>query len=85
MPALQRVNSIDFAQGDPWDFMHLLFENIVKNLISMWKEKFKGLNAGSQNFIIPEHIWEVIGQKMVAATRDIPAAFIISLSNIADD
>ncbi len=35
MPALSRVGSLNFARGVPWDFMHLLFENIVKNLFNL--------------------------------------------------
>jgi hypothetical protein len=35
MPMFGRVGSIDYAQGVPWDFMHLLFENVVKNLVNL--------------------------------------------------
>ncbi|KJA13854.1 hypothetical protein HYPSUDRAFT_151076, partial [Hypholoma sublateritium FD-334 SS-4] len=30
MPALSRVGSLNYARGVPWDFMHLLFENIAE-------------------------------------------------------
>jgi hypothetical protein len=67
MPALSRVNSMDFARGIPWDFMHLLYENVVKNLVKLWKGKFKKLDDGTQDYIIPKHIWEQIGEETVAA------------------
>jgi hypothetical protein len=86
MPALsQRVNSMDFARGIPWDFMHLLYENVVKNLVKLWKGKFKGLDDGTQDYIIPEHIWKQIGEETVAAVKDNPSAFVRSLGNIDND
>ena len=52
MPALQRVGSIDYARGVPWDFMHLLLENVIKNLVNLWMAKFKGLDTGTEDYLI---------------------------------
>ncbi|KAJ7207687.1 hypothetical protein C8J57DRAFT_1258073 [Mycena rebaudengoi] len=43
LPALRRVGSLDFARSFPWNIMHLFFENIVKNLVNLWKGNFKSL------------------------------------------
>jgi hypothetical protein len=85
MPALQRVGSIDYARGVPWDFMHLLLENVVKNLVHLWMGKFKGLDAGTEDYVIPDHIWKDIGLETVAAVRKVPSAFVRSLGNIVED
>ena len=85
MPALQRVGSIDYARGVPWDYMHLLLENVVKNLVHLWMGKFKGLDDGIEDYIIPDHIWKEIGNETVAAIKDIPSAFVRSLGNIFED
>lgn len=85
MPAWTRMGSINYARGVPWDFMHLLFENVVKNLVYMWMGKFKGLDAGSEEYIIPPAIWKEIGQETVDAVKDIPSAFVRSLGNLAED
>lgn len=85
MPGLTLVNSLNYARGMPWDFMHLLFENVVKNLVHLWTGRFKGLDDGVYDYIIPEHIWEEIGAETVAAVRNIPAAFVRALGNIAKD
>ena len=85
MPALTRVGSIDYARGVPWDFMHLLFENVVKNLVHLWMGKFKGLDAGKEDYIIPPEIWKEVGQETVDAVKDIPSAFVRSLGNLAED
>ena len=76
MPTWTCVGSINYACGVPWDFMHLLFENVVKNLVYMWMGKFKGLDAGSEEYIIPPAIWKEIGQETVNAVKDIPGAFV---------
>lgn len=85
MPVLLHVGSLDYARRIPWDFMHLLFQNVVKNLVHLWMGKFKNLDAGSGDFVIPEHIWKEIGIETVAVTRDIPAAFVGTLGNLAGD
>ena len=85
MPALQCVGSIDYARGVPWDFMHLLLENVIKNLVYLWMGKFKGLDTGTEDYVIPERIWKSIGLETVAAVRTVPSAFVHSLGNIAED
>ena len=85
MPAIGRVGSLDYGRGVPWDFMHLLFENVVQNLVKLWMGKFKGLNDGSGDFTIPKAIWKKIGDETVAAMKQIPAAFVRLLGNLAED
>jgi len=85
MPAIGRVGSLDYGRGVPWDFMHLLFENVVQNLVMLWMGKFKGLDNGTGDFIIPKAIWIKIGDETVAAMKEIPAAFVRLLGNLAED
>ena len=85
MPALTHVSSINYARGIPWDFMRLLLENVVKNVINLWMGKFKGLDTGTKDYEIPEHIWRIIGKETVETVKHIPAAFVRSLGNLAED
>jgi hypothetical protein len=85
MPALTRVGSIDFARGVPWDYMHLLLENVVKNLFNMWKGTFKGIDDGKEEYIIPEEDWTKIGKETANAITSIPAAFVRRLGNPVED
>jgi hypothetical protein len=71
-PILSWVCSIDYAQSCPYDWMHLLLENVVQNLVKLWTGRFPGIPAG-QNFEIAANIWEKIGEETAAATRDICA------------
>ena len=63
MPGLNRVESIDYARGVPWDWMHLFLENVVKALFHLWQGKYKGLDAGKEDYIIPDATWKLIGQE----------------------
>ena len=85
MPALSRVGSLDYAWGASLDFMHLLFENVVKNMVNLWMGRFKNLDAGEQDYIIPSSIWKEIGEETVAAVKHIPSAFVRSLKNFVED
>jgi hypothetical protein len=47
--------------------------------------RFKNLDAGVEDYIIPASIWTEIGKETVSAGKNIPAAFVRSLGNIADE
>ncbi|KAJ3500927.1 hypothetical protein NLJ89_g9571 [Agrocybe chaxingu] len=85
MPAFSRVGSLNYARGMPWDFMHLLFENVVKNLFNMWMGSFKNLTSENEDFIIPADIWKKIGKETVNAVKYIPSQFVRSVKNLVDD
>ncbi|KAF7335395.1 hypothetical protein MVEN_02192100 [Mycena venus] len=80
LPVLRRVGSMDFARSYPWDLMHLFFENIIPNLVSLWKGTFKGLDSGREDYELSEEVWEEIWKETTEATSDIPAAFSRSLA-----
>jgi hypothetical protein len=84
-PALHCVSSVDLAQCYPWDWMHLFLENIIPALIKLWMGKYKGLDVGTEDYEIDEEVWYEIGHEMEEAVKDIPAAFVRSLPNIATD
>jgi Transposase family tnp2 len=44
---LFKLSSLTFPTCFPYDFMHLIWENVVKNLILLWTGNFKGLDEGS--------------------------------------
>lgn len=85
MPAMSRVGSVNFARGAPWDYMHLLLENIIKNLFNLWRGTFKGLDSGREDYIITEEVWIEIGKETEAAIPNIPAEFVRKLGNPVED
>ncbi|KAJ7083127.1 hypothetical protein B0H15DRAFT_785280 [Mycena belliarum] len=76
LPALRRVGSLHYGKSAPWDVMHLIFENNVQNLVKLWSGNFKGLDTGTEDYEIPEEIWEQIWQETADAVQHLPADFV---------
>ncbi|KAL0569567.1 hypothetical protein V5O48_012398 [Marasmius crinis-equi] len=79
------LSSIVFPYSFPFDFMHLSFENNVKNLISLWTGNFKGLDTGNGDYELEADEWEAIGRATAAAGSYIPSAFAARPPDLADD
>ncbi|OBZ68331.1 hypothetical protein A0H81_11890 [Grifola frondosa] len=45
---LSCLSSLTFPTSFPYDFMHLIWENLLKNIIALWTGKFKGLDEGAE-------------------------------------
>ncbi|CUA77659.1 hypothetical protein RSOLAG22IIIB_12749 [Rhizoctonia solani] len=79
------LRSINLATCAPYDAMHLLFENLIPNMIRHWTGNFKGLDQGSGFYQFTKAEWELIGKLTVAAVRTIPSFFVGTLPDIALD
>ncbi|KAJ7571926.1 hypothetical protein C8J56DRAFT_810291 [Mycena floridula] len=64
--------------------MHLIWENVVKNLILLWTGNYKGLDEGAESYHLSEAIWQGIGKATAAAGSTIPSAYGARVPNIAD-
>jgi hypothetical protein len=84
-PIIHRVSSIDFSKSFPWEWMHILCENVIPNMVDLWQGNFKGLDVGVGSYEIPPHIWKEIGKETANATKDIPSSYIRVLGNIVED
>ena len=65
--------------------MHAICINLMRALVTLWHGKFKGLDAGSGDYIIPADIWDTIGEETHSSNHWMPAAFVSSLPNINTD
>jgi hypothetical protein len=79
------VPSIVFPVSFPYDFMHLIWENLIPNLVMLWTGSFKGLDQGSHCYELPRTIWDAIGEATAASGRHIPSAYGTRPLNIAKD
>ncbi|KAF8595060.1 hypothetical protein BDV93DRAFT_409447, partial [Ceratobasidium sp. AG-I] len=61
-PLFARLGSIDLSSCAPYDFMHLIFENLVPNMLMHWKGTFKWLDRDEDVYRMDDDVWEVIGQ-----------------------
>ena len=66
----------------PVEFMHLIWENLVQNLVDLWTGAFKDLGTEARE--ISQADWKGIGDKTSQCGRMIPSQFGPSLPNIAD-
>jgi hypothetical protein len=83
IPLLSYLPSLSFPSSFPYDFMHLIWENLVKNLILHWTGDFKGLNSGVESYELPKAIWEAIGESTAASGSTIPSVYGSRVPNIA--
>jgi hypothetical protein len=83
IPVLGSISSISFPSSFPFDFMHLIWENLIPNLIDFWTGKFKKLNHENEGYFIDNRIWIEIGAATAACGATIPAAFGAPVPNIA--
>jgi hypothetical protein len=83
VPALSYLKSLTFPLSFPYDFMHLIWENCIPNLILHWTGEFKGLDDGVEDYQFSKQVWEAIGTGTAAAGSTIPSAFGARPPNIA--
>jgi hypothetical protein len=55
VPILSALRSLRFPQSFPYDFMHLIWENLIPNLVLFWSGCYKGMDKGQQ-YILDPHI-----------------------------
>ncbi|KAH9893975.1 hypothetical protein C8Q73DRAFT_745629 [Cubamyces lactineus] len=56
--ALSVLSLLSFPQSFPYDFIHLLWENVVKNLMQLWTGTYKDLNEGNEQYQLATALWE---------------------------
>ena len=55
--------------------MHLIWENLIPNLVLLWTGGFKGLDKGSGEYQFKKGVWEAIGMATAGTGSTIPSAF----------
>jgi hypothetical protein len=82
VPLLSLVGTLTLPLSFPLDFMHLVFENLVPNLVAHYTGNFKGLDDGAEEYTIPERIWTEICTIGSASGDTIPSQFGAQMPNI---
>ena len=83
IPLLSCLPSLSFPSSFPYDFMHLIWENLVKNLVLHWTGEFKGLDDGAESYQLPTAIWQAVGEATATSGSTIPSAYGSRVPNIA--
>ncbi|KAG8728652.1 hypothetical protein FRC10_004729 [Ceratobasidium sp. 414] len=79
------LKSVDLSSSFPYDFMHLVFENLVPNMVRHWTSEFKGLDEGDETYWLLPNDWKTISRLTAQATKTIPSAFVSTIPDIAID
>jgi hypothetical protein len=84
IPLLSTLMSLRFPWSFLYDFMHLIWENLILNLVLFWSGCFKGIDEGQQ-YIIDLPAWQHVDTDSVEATKTIPLSFGGAIPNPAKD
>lgn len=85
IPLLSHLPSLFFPTSFPFDFMHLIYENVLKNLILLWTGNYKELDEGSELYELMPDIWEGIGVATAESGSTIPSTFGARPPNVEKD
>ncbi|KIY48833.1 hypothetical protein FISHEDRAFT_42529 [Fistulina hepatica ATCC 64428] len=81
---LSYVPSLTLPTSFPYDFMHLVYENVMKNLILLWSGKYKDLDAGTGSYVIDPSCWKEIGLAAGQSGSTIPGTFGARFPNFVE-
>lgn len=85
IPVLSTLSSLSFPDSFPYDFMHLIWENVVKNLMLLWSGDYKALDVGREAYELPKALWEAIGLASADSGSTIPSSLGPRSPNIASE
>ncbi|KAG8900769.1 hypothetical protein FRC00_011291 [Tulasnella sp. 408] len=85
VPILSQLSSLSFPQSFQYDFMHMVWENVVKTLANLWCGDYKSLDEGTEAYGIHKTIWSAIGQGCKNSGDTIPSTFGCRVPNIAEE
>ena len=76
IPVLSSISLLSFPSSFPFDFIHLIWENLIPNLILFWTGEFKDLDHQDKSYVTAPHIWNMVGITTAACGATIPAVFL---------
>jgi hypothetical protein len=82
-PDLSYLPTLIFPISFTYDFMPLIWENLVKNLVLHWTGEFKGLDEGKESYGLLKAVWEAVGAATAASGSTIPLAYGSRVPNLA--
>ena len=64
--------------------MHLIWANLVPNLIRLWTGEFKDLDHTDQGYLIKKKVWETLCTAAAESGSYVPSAFGAQVPNFAE-
>lgn len=78
---LYRLQSLVYPGCMPHDFMHLIWENLMPNLVAFWTGNFKDLDHS--DYKIDGKVWSAIGRAAAESGATIPSQFGAKMPDFA--
>lgn len=85
VPALSQLSSLEFPTSFPFGFMHLIFENLIPNMVNIWQHLFDPSLPDDDDFVIPPEVWKLIAEAGASSGTTIPSAFGAKIPNIVTE
>ncbi|QRV81791.1 Transposase family Tnp2 protein [Ceratobasidium sp. AG-Ba] len=85
LSSLARLGSLDFPGSFPHDFMHVMFENLIPTLISLWtrSDKYSTFGSEDDNYLLDKTVWAALCNACAQSGNTIPARFGCRVPNFA--
>lgn len=85
VPLLSQLPSMYCPLSFPFDFMHLVYENVIKNLIQFWCGTYRDLNHDDEDYSLDLTVWRAIGKATQEAGRTTPGAYRPAIPDLSED
>ena len=82
VPLLSILDLLSLPLSTGYEFMHLMFENLLPNLALFWSGNFKTLDQ-DQPFVLNRCVWDNVGTLTAASKSTIPSCYGAAVPNIA--
>lgn len=84
LSTLAQLSSLTFPGSFPHDFMHLMFENVIKTLLDLWTRSrdYEKFGSGVEGYLIDGTVWAAIGAACSKSGDTIPSSFGGRVPNI---
>ncbi|KAF8685506.1 Transposase family tnp2 [Rhizoctonia solani] len=70
-----RVPSVSIPRSFPVDLMHMVWQNLIPQLIELWTGDFNNLDAGLEDYHLRLNAWNAFCDACVPSKRTMPGSF----------
>ncbi|KAB5591793.1 hypothetical protein CTheo_4785 [Ceratobasidium theobromae] len=79
---LSRLPSISIPASFPVEVMHMVWINLVPQLVDLWTGTFNNYDAGIHNYLMDQATWDILGDMCGESGSTIPSSFGCRVPNL---
>lgn len=80
---LARLPSVSIPASFPIDIMHLVWINLIPQLIHLWTGDFNELGSGTEKYLFAPTVWMSLGKTVASSGSTIPSSFGCRVPDLA--